>query len=64
MLIEKDPMAKPIYDKYYQKFKEYATHDIVTFNRFDNIKVDKSGDCTLYNKYLDAIVDIKGMDFL
>lgn len=29
--IEKDPMVKPIYDKYYDKFKEFAAQDIVTF---------------------------------
>ncbi len=63
MLIEKNPMAKHIYDKYYQKFKEYTAQDIVTFKRFDKIKLDKSGDCTLCNTYLDTIVDIKGMDF-
>jgi 2',3'-cyclic-nucleotide 2'-phosphodiesterase (5'-nucleotidase family) len=61
--IEKDPMVKPIYDKYYDKFKEFAAQDIVTFKGFDKIKVDKSGDCTLCNTYLDAIVDIKGVDF-
>jgi len=63
VLIEKDPMVKPIYDKYYQQFKEFAAQDIVTFKGFDKIKVDKSGDCTLCNTYLDAIVDIKGVDF-
>jgi len=49
MLIEKDPMVKSIYDKYYQKFKEYAAQDIVTFKRFNKIKIDKSEDCTLCN---------------
>ena len=61
--IEKDPMVKPIYDKYYKKYKEYAAQDIVTFKGFNKIKVDKSGDCTLCNTYLDAIVDIKKADF-
>ena len=61
--IEKDPMVKPIYDKYYKKYKEYAAQDIVTFKGFNKIKVDKSGDCTLGNTYLDAIADIKKADF-
>ena len=61
--IEKDPIVKPIYDKYYEKFKNYAEKEIVTFEGFDKIKVDKSGDCTLCNTYLDSIVDIKGADF-
>ena len=61
--IERDQMMQPIYDKYYQRFKEFAAQDIVTFKGFDKIKVDKSGDCTLCNTYLDAIVDIKGVDF-
>ena len=61
--IEKDPMVKPIYDKYYSKFKDYAEQKIVTFEGFDKIKVDKSGDCILCNTYLDAIVEIKDADF-
>ena len=61
--IEKDLMIKPIYDKYYERYKNYAEQDIVTFEGFDKIKVDKSGDCTLCNTYLDAIVGIKGADF-
>ena len=61
--IEKDPLVQPIYNKYYQKYKEYAEQDIVTFEGFDKIKVDKSGDCTLGNTYLDAIVGIKNADF-
>ena len=62
-MIEKDSMVQPIYDKYYKKFKDYAQQYIVTFKGFDKIKVDNSGDCTLGNTYLDAIVDIKGADF-
>ena len=61
--IEKDLMIMPIYDKYYEKYKNYAEQDIVTFEGFDKIKVDKSGDCILCNTYLDAIVGIKGADF-
>ena len=61
--IEKDPLVQPIYNKYYQKYKEYAEQDIVTFEGFDKIKVDKSGDCILGNTYLDAIVGIKNADF-
>jgi len=61
--IEKDPLVQPIYNKYYQKYKEYAEQDIVTFEGFDKIKVDKSGDYTLFNTYTDAIVGIKGTDF-
>ena len=61
--IEKDPLVNPIYDKYYEKYKDYAEREIVTFEGFDKIKVDKSGDCTLCNTYLDAITDIKGADF-
>ena len=61
--IEKDPMVKPIYDKYYSKYKDYAEQDIVTFEGFDKIKVDKSGDCILGNTYLDVITEIKGADF-
>ena len=53
----------PIYDKCYERYKNYAEQDIVTFEGFDKIKVDKSGDCTLCNTYLDAIVGIKGADF-
>ena len=40
--IEKDSMVLPIYKKYYQKYKEYAEKDIVTFEGFDKEKVDKS----------------------
>ena len=61
--IEKDQMIQPIYDKYYQRYKEYAEQKIVTFQGFDKIKVDKSGDCILCNTYLDAIKEIKGADF-
>ena len=61
--IEKDPMVHPIYNKYYKRYKKYAEQDIVTFEGFDKIKVDKSGDCTLGNTYLDAIVGIKKADF-
>ena len=61
--IETDKSVQKIYDKYYEKFKNYAEQDIVTFEGFDKIKVDKSGDCTLGNTYLDAIVDIKKADF-
>jgi len=61
--IERDPMVEPIYDKYYQQYKEYAEKKIVTFKGFDKIKVDKSGDCTLCNTYLDAIAEIKNADF-
>ena len=61
--IEKDPMVLPIYRKYYKKYKEYAEQDIVTFEGFDKVRVDKSGDCILCNTYLDAIVGIKKADF-
>jgi 2',3'-cyclic-nucleotide 2'-phosphodiesterase (5'-nucleotidase family) len=61
--IKSDKSVKKIYKKYYKKYKEYAEQDIVTFQGFDKIKVDKSGDCTLCNTYLDAIVDIKKADF-
>ena len=61
--IEKDEMVQPIYEKYYQKYKDYAEQQIVTFEGFDKIKVDKSGDCILCNTYLDAIVAIKNVDF-
>ena len=61
--IETDKSVQKIYDKYYKRFKEYAEQDVVTFEGFDKIKVDKSGDCTLGNTYLDAIVDIKKADF-
>ena len=61
--IKKDKSVKPIYDKYYEKYEKYAGQDIVTFEGFGKIKVDKSGDCTLCNTYLDAIVDIKKADF-
>ena len=61
--IEKDKTVQPLYDKYYKKYKEYAEQSIVTFEGFDKIKVDKSGDCTLCNTYLDAIADIKNADF-
>ena len=61
--IKKDKSVKPIYDKYYEKYEKYACQDIVTFGGFGKIKVDKSGDCTLCNTYLDAIVDIKKADF-
>ena len=57
--IEKDIIVQPLYDKYYKKYKEYAEQSIVTFEGFDKIKVDKSGDCILCNTYLDAIADIK-----
>ena len=61
--IEKDKTVQPLYDKYYKKYKEYAEQSIVTFEGFDKIKVDKSGDCILCNTYLDAIVGIKKADF-
>ena len=61
--IEKDIIVQPLYDKYYKKYKEYAEQSIVTFEGFDKIKVDKSGDCILCNTYLDAIADIKKADF-
>ena len=61
--IERDPMMQPIYDKYYQRYKDYAEQKIVTFQGFDKIKVDKSGDCILCNTYLDAIKEIKDADF-
>jgi 2',3'-cyclic-nucleotide 2'-phosphodiesterase (5'-nucleotidase family) len=61
--IERDPMVQPIYDKYYQTYKELAEKKIVTFKGFDKIKVDKSGDCILCNTYLDAIKEIKEADF-
>ena len=58
-----DPIVKPIYDKYFEKYKEYAEEIIVTFEGFDKIKVDGSGDCILCNTYLDAITDISKADF-
>jgi 2',3'-cyclic-nucleotide 2'-phosphodiesterase (5'-nucleotidase family) len=61
--IEKDDLIDDIYKKYYIQYKKYAEQDIVSFEGFDKIKVDKSGDCTLCNTYLDAIVDIKKADF-
>ena len=61
--IQTDESVQPIYDKYYKRYKNYAEQDIVTFEGFDKIKVDKSGDCTLCNTYLDAIADIKNADF-
>ena len=61
--MEKDPIVQPIYDKYYQKYKDYAEQDVVTFEGFDKLKVDKSGDCILGNAYLDAVVGIKNADF-
>ena len=61
--IEKDNSVQPLYDKYYKKYKDYAEQSIVTFEGFDKIKVDKSGDCILCNTYLDAIADIKKADF-
>ena len=61
--IERDEITQPIYDKYYEQYKNYAEQEIVTFEGFDKIKVDKSGDCILCNTYLDAIVGIKNVDF-
>jgi 2',3'-cyclic-nucleotide 2'-phosphodiesterase (5'-nucleotidase family) len=61
--IERDPLVQPIYDKYYKKYNDYTQQEIVTFEGFDKIKVDNSGDCILCNTYLDAIVDIKKADF-
>ena len=61
--IERDQMMQPIYDKYYQRYKDYAEQKIVTFQGFDKIRVDKSGDCILCNTYLDAIKEIKNADF-
>ena len=61
--IETDKMIQPIYDKYYEKYKEYAEQEIVAFEGFDKIKVDKSGDCILCNTYLDAMVNITKADF-
>ena len=61
--IEKDKSVQPLYDKYYTRYKNNAEQSIVTFEGFDKIKVDKSGDCILCNTYLDAIADIKKADF-
>ena len=61
--MEKDPIVEPIYDKYYPKYKEIAQKNIITFEGFDKIKVDTSGDCILCNTYLDAIAEIKEADF-
>ena len=61
--IETDKMLQPIYKKHYKKYKKYAEKEIVTFEGFDKIKVDKSGDCILCNTYTDAIVNIKKVDF-
>jgi len=61
--IEADESVRPIYEKYYERYKEYAEQKIVTFKGFDKIKVDKSGDCILCNTYLDAIAEIKEADF-
>ena len=61
--IETDPMVKPIYDKYYKNYKEYGGQNIVTFEGFDKIKIDNSGDCILCNTFLDAIAEIKKADF-
>ena len=61
--IEKDKIVQPLYDKYYKEYQTYAEQSIVTFEGFDKIKVDKSGDCILCNTYLDAIADIKKADF-
>ena len=61
--IETDKIVQPLYNKYYKKYQEYAEQSIVTFEGFDKIKVDKSGDCILCNTYLDAIADIKKADF-
>ena len=61
--IEKDPIVQPLYNKYYQKYNEYAEKSIITFEGFDKIKVDKSGDCILGNTYIDAVTDIAKADF-
>ena len=61
--IEKDPIVQPLYNKYYQKYNEYAEKSIITFEGFDKIKVDKSGDCILGNTYIDAVDDIAKADF-
>lgn len=52
-------MVQSIYNKCYKKYKDYAQQDIVTFEWFDKIKVDKSRDCILCNIYLDMIAKIK-----
>ena len=55
---------QPIYDKYYQRYKDYAEQKIVTFQGFDKISVDKSADYILCNTtYLDAIKEIKNTIF-
>ena len=61
--IESDPIVDPIYEKYYQRYKDYAEQKIVTFQGFEKIRVDKTGDCILCNTYLDAIKEIKNADF-
>ena len=61
--VYKDPIVQPIYDKYFSKYERDAEENIVTFEGFDKIKVDGSGDCILCNTYLDAIVDISKADF-
>ena len=62
--IEKDKMIQPLYDKYYEKYKNFALQKIVTFEGFNKIKIDKSGDCILCNTYTDAIANIKKVDFV
>ena len=62
-MIKRDPIVQPIYEKYYSRYKDYAEQKIVTFQGFEKIKVDKSGDCILCNTYLDAIKEIKNADF-
>ena len=61
--IERDPIVNILYEKYYKQYKEYAEETIVTFEGFEKIKVDKSGDSILGNTYIDAIADIKKADF-
>ena len=61
--VYKDPIVQPIYDKYFHKYERNAEENIVTFEGFDKIKVDGSGDCILCNTYLDAIADISKADF-
>ena len=62
--IEKDKIIQPLYDKYYEKYKNFALQKIVTFEGFDKITIDKSGDCILCNTYTDAIANIKNVDFV
>ena len=62
--IETDPIVKPIYKKYFLKYKKYFEDILFEFKGFNNgIKVNDSGDSIIERLFLDIIKNISNTDF-